>query len=89
MRICPQPPCFSCGSTIAVYESDLLGCRLCYQCIRVIAEWMGRRDMIESCVFCEELFIPALGYATGWGYFVFYVEGVRQELDCIKPVDKL
>lgn len=86
MRTCPQPPCFSCGSTIAVYESDLLECRLCYQCIRVIAEWMGRHGLIESCLFVQELFIPVLGYKqydTCW----FYINGVRQELDWIIPVD--
>lgn len=84
MRSCPQPPCLSCGCTIAVYESDLLGVRLCYQCIRVIAEWMGRRGLIESCVFVQELFIPALGYHDyGHETYCFYVEGVRQELDWI------
>lgn len=83
MILCPQPPCHSCGATIAVYESDLMGCRLCYQCIRVIAEWMGRRGLIESCVFVQELFIPALGHRDGWGSYYFYIEGVRQELDWI------
>jgi hypothetical protein len=79
---CPQPPCHSCGATIAVFESDLLGCRLCYQCIRVIAEWMGRRGMIESCIFVQELFIPALGYLM-YDSIIFYIEGERQELDWI------
>jgi hypothetical protein len=83
MILCPQPPCYSCGDTTAVYESDLLDCRLCYQCIRVIAEWMGRRGLIESCVFVQELFIPALGHSDGWNQYVFYIEGVRQELDWI------
>lgn len=81
MRHCPQPPCSGCGATIAVYESDLLGHRLCYQCVRVFAEWMGRRGLIESCLFCHELFIPALGYYDSVGRAIFYVEGVRQELE--------
>lgn len=82
MRSCPQPPCHSCGSTTATYQSDLHDLILCHQCIRVIAEWMGRQGLVESCIFVQDLFIPALGYRQYDG-IIFYIDGVRQELDWI------
>lgn len=56
MRRVAHPTCDGCGKKNPDFESDLLGIRLCYLCVRQCADWMIRNEVVQENIIATELF---------------------------------
>lgn len=62
-RIWPKK-CDGCDRT-PEFESELFGTRLCYECIRCVASWLVKHDLLEGNPLAQELLDGVWGADSG------------------------
>src|SRR5690606_27673250 len=55
MKRVAHPTCSRCGSRNPDYESTLFKIRMCYRCVRDVADWFCERGLLQSNPLVEEL----------------------------------
>jgi hypothetical protein len=56
MQRIAYPECDCCGSARPEYESTQWNLRVCYACLRMVADWLDANDLLIPNPLVEELF---------------------------------
>lgn len=56
MRKIAYPICDGCGAARPEYESSFWNLRVCYPCLRCMADWLDRQGLLTPNPLVEELF---------------------------------
>jgi len=56
MKKIAYPKCDCCGTARPEYESQRFNLRVCYLCLRMIADWLDARDLLTPNPLIQELF---------------------------------
>lgn len=55
MKRIAYPECDCCGAERPQFESTQFNLRVCYSCLRMIADWLDANDLLNPNVLVEEL----------------------------------